>query len=115
MSVNQVIDSLKSYEFHDMPVASLEFKSDKTVELVLHLLVYNESSKDYDKTRLSFLEIKKLESSPVLLTSNSELELYNFEYEYKDGFICKLLLLLGFGEPSLTIDLTCQTIDISSE
>ncbi|MCA6363247.1 MAG: hypothetical protein IM638_09420 [Bacteroidetes bacterium] len=114
-NITQVIDKLNSYEFHDTPVASMEFKSGQTVELVLHLLIYNEGSKDYDKLRLSFQEINKLESSPLFLTSNSELELFRFDYEYKDGFFCKLQLLSGIGEPSLSIDLTCQAIDISPE
>ena len=111
-NVNEVLDTLKAYNFHDMPLDSLEFKTeDSETQLILHLLEYNEKTKDYDNVKLNFIDIQKLESTKIFLTKDSYMEIFSFDCELTDNFDCKLLILMGFGEPSLEIKLTCLNIE----
>jgi hypothetical protein len=62
MDPKEVISQLNKYEFHDLPVLSIEFVSNPPdTKICITTTPYNEASKDYDKLKLTFFKI--LESS----------------------------------------------------
>jgi len=116
-SPHEVIKILNAHTFHDMPVTSIEFNTDieSNTKFILKILEYNEDKQGYRKLQISFNDLQKLESTNIYLKPESDMEIYMFEYDFNETFECKLLLLLGHGEPSLAINLSCLSIEIISE
>jgi len=109
----EIIELLDTYVFHDMPVESIAFKTMYHTQLLVHLSVYNEETKDYDDLKITFKDIIQLNSDAITLNTKSDFELFSFDYEYTDVYTCELMFLCGFGEPSLAIEFTCKTIEIN--
>lgn len=103
---------MDKYEFHDMHIESLNLYNDKGVHLILTVLPFNENTNDYGKLRLTFSQLIDLKMDEVRLTRDSDFEISTFDYDYNECFNCKLILLLGTGRPSLTIELKCQHIQL---
>ena len=47
------------------------------------------------------------------VNSESDLEIYSFDYSLLDFFHCKVLFLCGFGQPSLNVELKCKKIELN--
>jgi hypothetical protein len=112
MDSTTIVEKLDKYGFHDMVVESINFYSDKEIQLIVTALPYNDNSNQYEKLRLIFSEIIEMRTDEFILVKDSELELNSFDYEYNGHFYCKLIFLLGFGNPSMTIDLKCNKIEL---
>jgi hypothetical protein len=61
---------------------------------------------------LIFSSIIELKTGEIVLDKGSEIELFNFDYEYDEFFKCKMLFILGFGKPSLAIELKCEKMEL---
>jgi hypothetical protein len=111
MTINKIINKLKSYDFHDMPVSSLNIIANKSV-ISLRLLQYDEFSKDYRNLDLEFMNVTDLNIQDSMLTKLDEMELYGFDYSFNYKFNCHLTFLLGSGRPSFEIKFNCELISI---
>jgi hypothetical protein len=110
MTSKAIIEELDKYEFHDMHVESISLYNDNGVQLVLTALPFNANTNDYEKLRLTFSQVVDLRMDEMSLDADSDFEISHFDYKYNECFNCKLLLLLGAGRPSLTIEVKCQHI-----
>ena len=75
-------------------------------------LIFDDDTNEYRKIELTFSDVRELKMDELLLDKDSELELYTFDYKYNECFHCKLILLMGHGKPSLTVELKCQDIEL---
>ncbi|MDK2771490.1 MAG: hypothetical protein KYX68_04580 [Flavobacterium sp.] len=107
-----IIKQLDEIVFHDVPVENILIKNETTNEIHIDFLLYNESSKDYQKYLLKFKNVIESKFSALLINKNTDFEIYSFDYSYKDFFNCKLTFLLGFGEPSFEIELKTENIEL---
>lgn len=97
-------DFLHQFVFHDLPVKNVNF--DKIQQrLTIDFLVYNETTEDYDCQKMIFQKVEMLQFDEVVLIKNENLEIYGFEYEFREHqFYGKMIFLLGFKEPSAIIE-----------
>ena len=117
-TAEETIEFLDGIWFHDMPVDSIEFRTIPETQLILKLLYLKEDEmglqdKDYTKLKITFNQIQYLTTDALELNSKSDFELFSFDYEFEESFKCKLMFLTGFGGSSLTIELTCNSIEIN--
>jgi hypothetical protein len=110
----EVIDKLNCYSFHDMPLDSIGITTETGTRLNINAKTFDEKTEGYIHLKISFIDIQKLISNSLYLTKNSDMEIYSFEYEFKDVFKCRITLLTGSAEPGLTIELDCLTIEINN-
>ena len=109
---NYIIKQLDEIVFHDVPVENFLIKSDSINELHIDFLLYNETTKDYQKHTLKFLNIIESKFNSLVINKNTDFELNSFDYSFNDYFYCKLTFLLGFGEPSFDIELKVENIEL---
>ena len=84
------------------------------ISLSLHPKSPENDVADKTKKYLILNEINNLTTDAVKLNSRSAFELFSFDYEFEESYKCNLIFLTGFGEPSLTIGLNCNSIEIES-
>ncbi len=112
LSTEKILSRLSDIEWHDLPVESITFATGESTDFIISFLLYNELKEGHDKFTLVFKGIEELEAENLIFTHKSDLEIYGFNYDFKDFFVCELILLLGFGEPGLNIHLRCKSIDL---
>lgn len=112
MIATSVIEKLDKIVFHDLPIESINFISQGEIKLIVTASPYNENTNDYEKLKLIFSKITELKSDEIIFDNECDIELFHFEYVYDEIFKCKMDFLLGFGKPSLTIELTCREVEI---
>jgi hypothetical protein len=105
-----ILELLNEIDFHDVPVNKISFQSDSHLELIIGFLLYNEIKDEYEEYLLKFININILNSNKLILSKESDFEINTFDYYFDGLYNCKLLFLLGFGEPSFEIQLKCETI-----
>jgi hypothetical protein len=110
--IQGIIEALNEIEFHDLHVYGFSLFTDEETRFSLEIGPYNEISDEYDHITIDFRKVKKLKSSDLDFTQHSDLELTSFQYDYKNGFECELILLLGFSEPVMKIKLVCENIEL---
>jgi hypothetical protein len=109
----EIIKRLDKIVFHDVPVEKISFKTEYSTDFTIDFALYREDKKSYDYWVINFIGIEKLKTNSLELNSDSDLEIYSFDYELKELFECKILFLLGFGQPSLEVKLNCKTIELN--
>lgn len=109
--MKDTITKLDNFVFHDVPVEKISFKTIKTTEFCVEIAFYNEDNKDYSYWKLIFKEVQKLNSNSLLLNSESDIEIYSFDYKKKELYECKIIFLLGFSQPSLVVEIICKDLD----
>jgi hypothetical protein len=97
-----------------MHVESIRLHNDNGVQLVLTALPFNANTNDYEKLGLTFSQVIDLRMDEISLDRDSNFEISNFDYEYNECFNCKLILLLGAGRASLTIEVKCQHVRLDN-
>lgn len=105
-----ILEILNEIDFHDIPVNKISFQSNSQLELIISFLLYNKIKDEYEEYFLKFINIHILNSSSLILSKESDFEINTFDYHFDGLFNCKLLFLLGFGEPSFEIELKCEFI-----
>ena len=117
-TAEETIEFLDGIWFHDMPVDSIEIRTNPETQLILKLFYLKKDKiglqdKGYTKLEIIFNQIQHLTTDALELNSKSDFELFSFDYEFEESFKCKLMFLTGFGGPSLTIELACNSIEIN--
>ena len=107
-----IIEKLNQIDWHDIPIEKLYFSTDKVVKFTVKAFLFNETKQDYDKITLEFSDILNLTTDKIVLSNKSDFKINSFDYVKKENFECELLLLCGFSEPSLTINLVCRSISL---
>lgn len=110
--MDDTITKLDNIVFHDVPVEKISFKTVETTEFCVEVAFYDEARKDYNYWNLIFREIQELNSDSLVLNSNSDIEIYSFDYEKKELYECKIIFLLGFAQPTLVVEIRCKDIDL---
>lgn len=116
MKNNQkTFEKLNRIDWHDIPVSRIEFSTDdNSTKFVVNMFLFDELKQDYSDLILEFINVQVLETDKIILTNNSDLELFRFDYKKKENFECKLTFLFGFSEPSLEVKLKCEKINLIS-
>ncbi len=113
MDQNQeIIKQLDQIEFHDVPVEKLIFSIEHSIQFNVDFSLWKENKDDYIYKSLKFEEIIEIETDGLYLYSNSDLEIYSFDYAYDNLFRCKIHFLCGFGKPSFEVLITCKEIKL---
>jgi len=107
-----IIEKLDQIDWHDIPIEKIDFSTNKVVKFTVKAFLFNETKQDYDKIILEFIDIINLTTDKIVLSNKSDFEINSFDYVKKENFECKLILLCGFSEPSLTISLVCKNINL---
>jgi hypothetical protein len=110
MTATSIIEKLNNFEFHDLIVESIQFHCEPDIKVIVTALRFEAG--EYLKVRLTFSHMTELKANQLIFDKDSELELSAFDYEFNDHFNCKMVFLLGFGKPSLTIEIKCGRIDL---
>ena len=76
------------------------------------MLYVRGQKEDYDHWTLQFGEVQELKSEGLHLNVQSDFEIYRFDYVLHSLFECKLLFLLGLGQSSYEVNLTCKNIEL---
>jgi hypothetical protein len=61
---------------------------------------------------LTFIDIQHLTFDKLSIDQGTGMELYSFDYRYRQNFECKLIFLPGFSKASFQIVLTCERIEL---
>jgi len=109
----EIIRKLDEIEFHDVPVEQISFKTESSTDFIVDFALYQEDKKDYEYWTIKFRGIKELKSDRLELNSDSDLEIFSFDYEFGELFECKILFLLGFSQPSYEVELKCGNIELN--
>ena len=112
--MKEILKELDSIVFHDIPVESIKIVSDPEMSAVITFFLYMEELNDYQKKEIAFKKIEELKTGDIILDPESDIEIYSFDYEWKDSFDCKMILLLGFGKPSLEMKIKCKEIEMKT-
>lgn len=107
--MKEILETLDKIDFHDLPVTSIQIQSEKETEVAVSFLLYLEGLDDYRKMEMVFREISSLEMGNMFLDSKSEIEIYGFDYEFRDAFYCKMTFLSGSG-PGFEMAVKCKQI-----
>lgn len=111
MITNKAFDNI---EFHDLPVEKIAFDRFNQ-NLKINISIFEEFVGSYFSKHIDFQEVKMIHFDKILLTKCADLEIYQFDYEWKNHtFYGKMTLLLGFGKPSATIEFECKKIHVST-
>lgn len=111
--MNSIIEKLNQIEFHDIPVEALHFKMFPTI-LMIDFALYDEDLEDYNYYQLSLIDIQKLEmNQKISFGATTSLDIYTFDYVYKDNFEGKLGFSLEFG-PYFEVTFRCKNIQLQS-
>ncbi len=108
-----ILRQLDQVEFHDVSVEQISFKTESSTEFIVDFALYDEEKRDDDYWTIKFKGIKELKSDSLELNSDSDIEIFRFDYEFDGLFECKILFLVGFGQPSWEIELKCDSIDLN--
>ena len=98
--------------FHDVPVHEITFKTEYSTDFKVVFALYDENRKDYDYYKLVFKNIFELETQGLTLNSESDLEIYNFDYSLNETFEGRILFVLGSGQPSFEVKLKCSKVEL---
>lgn len=105
--------NLELIEFHDVVLKCINIQKESPSKLLLEIMLWEEDKEDHLKKTLVFSELNHIEPEIILINANSELEIYSFNYFMKDNlFYGKLIVLTGFGKPSIEIDFSCRTVEV---
>ena len=110
MDPQALFAQLDQYEFHDLPIESIQLTSGEGLSLLITATPYNEAAEAYSILQLKFSGISALQMDTVTLLEDSEFEMYRFDYRYDTCFECEMLFLTGMGKPGFTIKLSCSVI-----
>lgn len=130
-SKNQVLEILKTIEFHDLHVGGIGIYTSKPSQDVSEFIVdiglndedleevENSNTPEnpvdpYHYKRLRFQEISKLETNALVLNADSDFEMTSFEYSWEEDFKGKMVFLLGPGQSPLAVEFVCGKIEIEN-
>lgn len=108
----KVLKELDAIVFHDLPVEKISFKTEVSTDFIVDFALYQEEKKDYEYWSLTFCEIKESKSDRLELNAESDLEIFRFDYEFNDNFVCEIVFLLSFGGPSFEVKIECEKIEL---
>src|SRR4030095_13117881 len=86
----------------------MEYSTDFMIEFVL----FNEDRNDYDHWKLNLEKIIELNSDKIILSAESSIEIISFDYSKNDHYEGRIVFLLGFGQPSFTVEFKCEYIEL---
>ncbi|WP_052592161.1 hypothetical protein [Aureispira sp. CCB-QB1] len=109
--MDDIITKLDNFAFHDVPVENVSFNTVKTTEFCVKVAFYDQAKKAYSYWNLIFTEIQELNSDSLVLNSESDIEIYGFDYEKKELYKCKIIFLLGSSQPALVVKILCRGLD----
>ena len=112
--MKEILKELDNIDFHDIPVESVKIISDPEISVVVSFFLHIEELNDYQNNEIAFKRIQEMEIGNIILDSESDVEIYSFDYELKEGFDCKMTFLLGFGKPSLDMKIKCKEIEMKT-
>lgn len=108
-----IIKMLGDIEFHDVPVKGLYIQTEKETKITIDYYLYIEEKKDYNSYSIVFSKIKSADLEQFPLQEETDMEISRFNYDLIDeNFHCEILFLLGFGQPSFELKITCDHIEI---
>ena len=113
MENEQILKKLDAIVFHDIPVERIAFKTEGSTDFIIDFALYQENNKDYEYWTINFVDIIELNTDKLQLNSESDLEIYSFDYSLKDFYECKVQFLCGFGQPSFNVELKCKEMELN--
>jgi hypothetical protein len=106
------IEQLDQNWFHDILIDKIEICNEELLELRFYAEFEKYEWLNLTGSVLVFKNIQSLKIASFELNQLSDLELYSADFEFtEDIFHCKLMLLLGFGQQDLPIELSCRSIE----
>jgi hypothetical protein len=108
-----IIERLSEISFHDLPVNKISFITENSTNFLINFALYQEEKKDYENWIIEFLGVKELKTDNLYLKSDSDLEIYSFDYKLEELFNCKIIFLTGFGQSSFEVSLSCEKINLN--
>lgn len=109
----KIFKRLKEIVFHDVPVEKISFKTEYSTDFIIDFALPSKNNNDFEYWSLKFNEVIELKSDNLILNSESDIEIYSFDYELKEQFECNINFLLGFGQPAYNVTLKCENIELS--
>lgn len=111
--IEKTIQTLRKIDFHNISVSKIEISTFPISRLVVYM-DFADDVPPYRKTKeLIFWEFENLNLKKLRLNGDSDLELNSFEFDYENEiFKCRLEFLLGFGQPTVTIQIDCLNIEL---
>lgn len=111
---HEIIKKLDTIDFHDIPVSKISLDSGKSSGLMIEFALYNEQAKDYELMLLRFDRIIEIRTEGFIFNSQSDIEIYKFNYQWNEKFRGEIFFNLGFGQSTFLISIECQDIELFS-
>ena len=105
---------LDQFSFHDMVLNQLSIDFDYSFFRIT-FESHREQTNTVEKWQLSFKDLISFDAESLPLNKDSDVEITQFDYTYTDCFKGKLMLSLGFGQPSFTLVFTCRELHLMKE
>lgn len=101
---------LNDIVFHDKSITKIHLESEEKLSLIILFETYDEESNGYLRNQLIFNDITHLNFNSFKLNRDFEINIASFDYSYDKEYTCRLQLTLGFGQPSVEIQINCISI-----
>jgi hypothetical protein len=108
-----ILKRLNEIEFHDVTVERISFWAGDPSDFTIDFALYNEEKNNYDYWALRFLGIKDLKTDRLFLNPKSSVEITALDIKLDVLFEAEIILLLGFGQPTFSIELKCENIELA--
>lgn len=110
----ELLARLDAICFHDVPVGKIAFEADSSNDFVVDFALHNEETSDYDCFTVRFIGVTELKTDALFLNAKSDFEITHFDYKWTDLFEGELVFLLGFSQPSFSVNIQCQQVELEA-